>query len=309
MDGNPQDDFEGILDEEFGNQEESTNGEVGDKAKRTRVVSAIEFPYVDLDQAVFVPETIHSKLGTKGLPEQLSGAMNLRGGSYARRMAGAKMFGLIEKDGEHFKITDLGRRVLNQESAPSAKVEAFLNVQLFKRLYDDFRGSSLPADRGIENHMKELGVPDKATESARQIFRRCARQAGFFPFGEDRLIMPVFKDGGTETPPVDSAKESDAPLPSANHNDTQNGGNGGASQEVEQLRRTVDELKRQLDAKSAPSIVVPDLPVAISGVLTTLPLDPNDNWTDAELSEWVAMFRTLIKQSFKGRIDPPIKTE
>jgi hypothetical protein len=39
--------------------------------------------------------------------------------------------------------------------------------------------------------MAGLGVAKKQTDKARQVFQRSAQQAGFFAYGQDRLVMPA----------------------------------------------------------------------------------------------------------------------
>lgn len=311
MDGNPVDDLEASDNRPLGNDEEGrVEEETQGKPKRTRVVSAIDFPYVDLDQSILVPDAIHNKMGSRAAPDQLSGALDLKGGAFHRRMSGARMFGLVEKDGENYRITDLGRRIVNPEQSPAARVEAFLNVALYKRIYDDFRGGTLPGDEGLEGHMKDVGVPAKQAENARQVFRRSARQAGFFPFGEDRLIIPILKEGSNPPPPpANGGKEKD---PSDSEGGGEDGGNGGGGKEVEALRRevdsqrrTIEELTKQVNSKSAPVTVVSDLPPAVVGILTTLPLTSDDKWSDEDLTEWITVFRGVVRRSFKDRIAPP----
>jgi hypothetical protein len=72
-----------------------------------------------------------------------------------------------------------------------------------------------------------MGVSPKQKEKARRVFQRSAQQAGFFAFGQDRLVYPS-KGGGEpipssngETPPdkIDGKKD-------AHGGDGGDGGNG-----------------------------------------------------------------------------------
>jgi hypothetical protein len=181
-------------------QPEKENSSEQAKVEVARQSSEIEFPYVDLEQAMEVPHGINQRLGSRGSIDQISGALNLKGGALTRRIAGARMAGLIERDGRDYRITDLGRRIISPETsvAASARVEAFLAIELYRRVYEEFKGASLPADKGFENHIRGLGVPEKVTDEARRSLKRFARQAGFFQFGEDRLIMPAIREETSE---------------------------------------------------------------------------------------------------------------
>jgi hypothetical protein len=74
---------------------------------------------------------------------------------------------------------------------PSARVEAFLTVPLYKKIYDEFSDSLLPDDIGLEARLQRFGVTRNETSRARQVFARSAEQAGLFDAGSrDRLIKP-----------------------------------------------------------------------------------------------------------------------
>lgn len=175
-----------------GYQDKEFDGADSEAAKRRRVPPDVAFPYADLDVCIDVATTIKRELGLKGTSDQVSGVLGVKGGAFLRRLGAARIFGLIERDGSDWRLTELGKRIISPNNA-QARAESFLSVPLFMKLYEDFRGSSLPADSGIEHHMRSLGVSEKSTETARQIFKKSARQAGFFSLREDQLIMPVFR--------------------------------------------------------------------------------------------------------------------
>ena len=79
----------------------------------------------------------------------------------------------------------------------AAKATAFLNVPLYKRTYEEYRGRTLPPrPHGIEHAFVQFGVAPKQKDKARQAFERSARAAGFFPNGsDDRLVAPIVREG------------------------------------------------------------------------------------------------------------------
>jgi hypothetical protein len=87
-------------------------------------------------------------------------------------------------------LTDLGRRIADPQMRRAAQVAAFLHVPLFAKVYENHRGSKLPADRGLENELVQLGVAPKQAVKARQAMQRSAKFAGFFDHGSDRLVEP-----------------------------------------------------------------------------------------------------------------------
>jgi hypothetical protein len=67
------------------------------------------------------------------------------GGTFRTRLGAAKMFGLIETGQGRATLTPLGRDVLeNSGKSHASRITAFLNVELFKAMYDQFKGGALP---------------------------------------------------------------------------------------------------------------------------------------------------------------------
>jgi hypothetical protein len=72
----------------------------------------------------------------------------------------------------------------------SAKVTAFLNVELFRVMYDQYKANALPPPPAIERQMEQLGVSPKQKERARQTFMKSAQYAGFIDASTGRFIKP-----------------------------------------------------------------------------------------------------------------------
>lgn len=173
----------------------------GEDAKPGR--STIRFPYADLKQALRVPTLIKDQYGSACEIDQLAGAFKQtpRSGAFRTRIAAAVSFGLVTSRKNRVALTQLG----HQAAAGSEKalVDAFLSVELYKRLYDQYRGVTLPADPGLTAEIRNLGVLDTQADRARQIMQRSAETAGFFRAGKDRLVVPPLGTvGGGETPPA-----------------------------------------------------------------------------------------------------------
>jgi hypothetical protein len=66
----------------------------------------------------------------------------------------------------------------------AARVEAFLNVELFRAMYD-----ALPPP-AIERQVAQLGVSPKQTERARQTFMKSAQYAGLIDASPGRFVKP-----------------------------------------------------------------------------------------------------------------------
>jgi hypothetical protein len=189
-------------------------------AERKRFRSEIEFPYADLENAVEVAQTLHSKAGTACELEELAAWMNqsATGGTFRTRISAARMFGLIETLQGRATLTQLGRSILDKDgSERPARCTAFLNAELFGAMYEQNKGNLLPPPAAIERQMEGMGVSPKQKERARQTFMKSANYAGFLDPTSGRFIKPGFG----------SAKEGDAAAPSKQI-DGGGGGGGGA---------------------------------------------------------------------------------
>jgi hypothetical protein len=175
-----------------GNDNGATAGaQTADEKKRFR--SEIEFPYSDLESAVDLAQTINDKAGSSADNEELAVWMGqtASGGTFRTRLGAAKMFGLIETGQGRATLTTLGRDVLGTSGKSHAsRVTAFLNVELFKVMYDQYKGSALPPPPAIERQVTELGVSPKQKERARQTFMKSAQYAGFIDASTGRFVKP-----------------------------------------------------------------------------------------------------------------------
>ena len=167
----------------------------GERAKETREYSTIAFPYVALDEAATVARALTQLGGQPVDRDQLAAHMgqNVTSGNFNSKIGAAKMFGLVDPAQGKLKLTPLGFAIVDPTREREAKAEAFLQVPLYRRMYDAFKGKQLPPrPLGIENAFVEFGVSVKQREKARWAFDRSARVANYFPNGqEDRLVAPV----------------------------------------------------------------------------------------------------------------------
>src|ERR1700736_6493074 len=111
-------------------------------------------------------------------------------------------------DRREVRLTSLGRTIADSAQEPMAKVDAFLHVPLYRRIFEHHDGYTLPGAGPLERFMREVGVSPKQTGTARQAFMRSARQAGFFAHGEDRLVRPSFPSGPS-TRSIEPARDNE----------------------------------------------------------------------------------------------------
>jgi hypothetical protein len=238
--------------------------EAGKSDEKKRFRSEIEFPYADLESAVEIAQTIHSKAGSSCELEELAAWMGqtASGGTFRTRIGAARMFGLIETGQGRVTLTQPGRDVLdNSGTERAARIAAFLNVELFRVMYDQYKGNALPPPPAIERQMEQLGVSPKQKERARQTFMKSAQYAGFIDSSSGRFVKPGIaqRDEGQ--------RQQDKP---ADNERSRTGGGGGG-----------DETPPAID------------PI-IGGLLKRLP-KTGDVWPEGDRKLWLQ----LLEGSFK----------
>jgi hypothetical protein len=199
-------------------------------SKRER--STISFAYGDLDDAVAVAQAIHNNAGTSCTLSQLAAFLGqpISSGTFRARMSNAAIFGLTENARREVSLTALGRRISDPTAELAARVDAFLHVPLYLRIFEHHDGYTLPGAAPLEKFMREVGVSPKQTGKARQAFMRSARQAGFFAHGEDRLVRPSFPAGVPSTRPIE-------PTADGEKGKAKIGGGGGGGDDIDPIIR------------------------------------------------------------------------
>jgi hypothetical protein len=156
----------------------------------------ISFPYQDLEAGISVASAIMQSGGVALSRDQLAGTMKMSPGSgtFILKVSTARLFGVVGTAQGKYALTQLGFAILDTDDKRQrlARAEAFLNVPLYRRVYDEFKGRQLPPrPHGLEQAFLKFGVAAKQRANARIAFEKSARQAGFFAAGEDRLIEPI----------------------------------------------------------------------------------------------------------------------
>jgi hypothetical protein len=248
--------------------------------ERKRFKSEIEFPYADLDSAVELTHTIHTKAGTSSEPDELAAWMGqtASGGTFRTRVSASRLFGLIETGQGRITLTQLGQNVIDGSgSERAARVEAFLNVELFRVMYDHYKANLLPPPPAIERHMAQLGVSPKQLMRARQTFMKSAQYAGFIDAASGRFVKPGLGGIKDEQPRQQDQGES-------RRGDI--GGGGGSGGDGRQ----------------------PEIDPIIKGLLARLPKS-GDVWPDEERKLWLQLLEGSFKLIYKDKTSlPPVST-
>jgi hypothetical protein len=112
--------------------------------------------------------------------------------------------------------------------AVNGRVEAFLGVPLYRSMFDNFRGTTLPPEVGLQNYFKQqFGIlPDRVQQAVR-VFKDSATQAGFFQSAPDRLIRPATASAATMSATADSAATPERREDAAPERGSRRSGGGG----------------------------------------------------------------------------------
>lgn len=254
--------------------------EQGSTRKRQR--STIEFPYNDLADAIEVANAIHERAGGGCAPDQLAawlGHQSVKSGTFRMKLSAARLFGLVEVGRDKIVLTRLAQQVVDPtHDARQPLVSAFLNVPLYRHIYNKFRGHQLPPDHGLEQAMINLGVSPKQGDKARQAFQRSAERAGMFYQGRTRLVLPA---GTSETQggplpngnSTQDVREQDVDVPSTpKHERKERGGtfNGGGDQVGQQKHHTL-----------------------INGLVQMLPPD-GEVWEEQDRQTWIKLAQSIF---------------
>jgi hypothetical protein len=241
-------------------------------AERTRIVSEIAFPYADLESAIELAQMIHSKAGSSCEVDELAAwlGQSSTGGTFRTRLGAARMFGLTENSQGRTTLTQLGREVLDGSGGErAARVTAFLNVELFRAMYDQYKGNALPPPPAIERQVEQLGVSPKQKERARQTFMKSAQYAGFIDSATGRFVKPGIAESAGQQGQQE-AKDGGS---------GSGGGNGGGE--------------------------TPHIDPIIQGLLSRLPKS-GEVWPEADRKLWLDLlagsFKLIYKDAPEGTI-------
>ncbi len=253
------------------------------EAATERETSTIGFPYTDLDNGAEVVRGVHHAGGTACDYDQLAAQLKAeaKGGGFRMRVNGAKTFGLISYErGGRITLTELGRQLTDPHQERAAKVAAFLSVPLYQRVYEQFKGSPLPPQAGLERAIESMGVGAKVKDKARQVMLRSAKQAGFFDATHDRLVKPAIRQELRDTPDQGAAQQArsgeDARTARSPQGEGGSGGSGGGSDGGGGQRHPL-----------------------IQGLLMTLP-DPGSEWEPEARKNWLTMANSIFTMIYAG---------
>lgn len=145
------------------------------------------FPRRTLENALRVPRALRDKNG--GNPwasEQVAAALGLgaKSGNFWYLTSASRDFGLTTgtRDTAEIALTELGRRAVYPQSDDeerSAKIEAFLKVDSFRRVLEHFGGDNLPEKKFLTNTLhQQFQIDPEFHDEFIDLFRKNCRFVG-----------------------------------------------------------------------------------------------------------------------------------
>lgn len=216
-----------------------------------------------LNDAIELAQAIHGNAGLGDCgDDQLAAWTNqsIKSSGFRVQIAAARLFGVITSpNAGTYRLTELGGAIVDPAQSREARANAFLNVPLYRAVFDKYKGGVLPDQAAaVGRELVGLGVSEKVKDRARQVFERSAEQAGFFEQGRNRLVMPGIA-GGRERPREDA------------------GGSGGSG------------------SGNPPT---PDIDPIIQGLLSRLPKS-GEIWPEPERKLWLDLLAGSFKLIYK----------
>jgi hypothetical protein len=196
------------------------------KSGKPRPTSDTRFPYYDLADVIEVAKTVREKAGGLCDKPQLAtllGHKGVKSGAFLSRIAAAKMFGLVEQaEGGKFRLSRRGQAIVapqSEASATDAKIAAFMDVELFKKVFQQYHGTTLPEEIGLRNLIEtEYGVVESRVVPTVRIMLDSAKQAG---------LLNTEGKGTRMVRPLASEADQPPPAPKMEEDGVRFGGGGG----------------------------------------------------------------------------------
>lgn len=173
----------------------------------------IEYTNRTFSSALELAEAIYDCGGSCSM-EVAAHKLNLKvTGSFRALIASASKFGLIQMKSGTVSITDAFKGMhlsYDEKEKQSLYIDAFLKAPLYRKLYTNFKGKTIPVDIFEKMLIKDYGVSGTAGAAASN-FIKGGQQLGFI---KDNQVLPV--DEGNLLPITDGNEKKDSKSKTAN---------------------------------------------------------------------------------------------
>lgn len=180
------------------------------------------FTMFDLDSCIEVARTIQDNGGLLSADELASYLRykSSNNGSFNTRLGNAKLFGLVEGTSSALSPTRRALEILHPdfpEAAERARLDAFEAVPLFRAVFEQYQGQTLPDEVGLTNALTtRWGVAKEKASAVLSRLLLSAEQAGLFRTAgnRSRMIRPTFANAtGRAAPNLPTPSEASPATP------------------------------------------------------------------------------------------------
>jgi hypothetical protein len=168
----------------------------GQKTSTRVQISAEQLPRKSLEQALRVARALRDVYaGGPAQWTQTAEAMGISAGAQTNKyfLWSALAYGLIEKDGDSYSLSEIGRKILaptNSTEDKEALVRSLMTPVLFSRFFTDYNGNPFPGEEHIGNVLEvRYGVPRERVEEAKTLLRENGIFAGVLRQTDSGMIV------------------------------------------------------------------------------------------------------------------------
>lgn len=182
------------------------------------------YPRVTLESAIRIATAIKDKnAGNPWPPEEVGRALGVgvKTGNFFYLTAGSRDYKLTEGTSktEKISLTGLGRKVVypkSPEEALVAKREAFLSIDVFRKVLEYYKGSALPEKEYLSNTLTtEFHLPPETHEEFVDLFQKNCKYLGIgsnYDVGTHMVPAPVTSAEATPATFVAVGSEAEGPI-------------------------------------------------------------------------------------------------
>lgn len=191
------------------------------KEKSTSKRITWSFPRVTLENALRVPTALKDKnAGNPWAPGEVAKAIGMgKSTTFYYITAGSRDYNLTEgtRDATKISLTALGKRVLYPRSPEEeivAKREAFLSVDVFRKVLEYYKGSDLPEPKYLSNTLEtEFGLDPSIHKDFIDIYQKNCRflQIGH-QFDINQQVQPTSTNNTPSGPSVVNGSSKEGPI-------------------------------------------------------------------------------------------------
>lgn len=165
------------------------------KTRKRPTRAEFQFPIYTLSAALGIAGKVESE-GAGSLSEAaLAIAMGAssKSSGFKLKVLTAKQFGLLVKQGDNYKTTELAKLIfkpVSPEEKATALAQAFHNISLFKAVSERYKGSPLPTDEALKNILeREFKITQERVSSAQSMLINSAQTAGVLQESHGKVYL------------------------------------------------------------------------------------------------------------------------